>query len=199
MMTPIMTLAQTPDTEERRGWLVSETASLMTAWERAESVYAIAASLGRTRMSVLVQATRLGLPARETNQVRRKWTQEELATLDAEYQAVRAGEKRHFDAETLSARFGRSFDAVLAKLEKRWGTDAVAHVSAESFRKRDGGLSRGSEELARRETPLSGSPFAPDATSGARERTCLSCRKPFWSEGKHNRICLGCKAKPFWD
>lgn len=194
-----MTLVQTSDMDDRRGWLVSETAKLMMAWERAESVYAIAASLGRTRMSVLVQATRLGLPPRETNAIRRKWTQEEIFILDTEYEAVKNRTKSYFDAEHLSERFGRSFDAVLAKLEKRWGSDAVSHVAPESLRKRDGGLSASAEGLARRPEGLKDSPFATESSNGARERLCLCCRKAFWSEGKHNRICLACKAKPFWD
>lgn len=186
--------------DDRRGWLATETAQLMTVWNTAESVYAIAASLGRSRMSVLVQATRLGLPARDSQVTRRKWSPEELAALDAEYDAVRAGKKPHIDAEALVRRLGRGFDAILAKLEKRWGSDAIAYVDPDSLRRRDGGLwNQRHSRLLKTSTGLANTPFALPKQDGARERKCLSCNKMFWSEGKHNRICGACKTKPYWE
>ena len=188
--------------DDKRGWLTSETSMLMEAWPRAESVYALAHSMGRSRMAVLVHAARIGLPARD-NMVpgRRKWTQEELERVDQEYQAVISGKKSHFDAENLAKEMGRSFDAILTKLEKRWGGEAIAKVEPSSMRRRDGrhhaaGLDNGllkanwtpEIEVLRR---------APER--GAKQRNCLSCGKSFWSEGAHNRICHHCKTTKDWD
>jgi hypothetical protein len=188
--------------DDKRGWLTSETAILMEAWSRAESVYALAHSMGRSRMAVLVHATRIGLPARDSLVPgRRKWTQEELARIDQEYQAVVSGRKPDFDAEGLSKEMDRSFDAILTKLEKRWGGDAIAKVEPSSMRRRDGrhhvpGLDN--DLLKANWTPeIEVLRRAPDR--GPKQRNCLSCGKSFWSEGAHNRICHHCKTTKDWN
>lgn len=47
------------------------------------------------------------------------------------------------------------------------------------------------DKSARRVTPIS-SPMA-EAKNGARVRPCMSCRRPFPSEGPHNRLCGNCR------
>jgi len=188
--------------DDKRSWLTSETAILMEAWMRAESIYALAHSLGRSRMALLVHAARLGLPPRD-NVVpgRRKWTQEELDRIDQEYQAVLSGVKTYFNAEILAKEMERSFDAILAKLEKRWGSEAISKVDPSSMRQRDGRFhAPGMDDnlLKANWTPeIEILRKQPDR--GPKQRKCLSCGKTFWSEGAHNRICNTCKTTKDWD
>ncbi len=47
--------------------------------------------------------------------------------------------------------------------------------------------------------PYWNDPFAANARKRGRARSCLSCRRTFFSEGPGNRICNSCKDSPQWD
>lgn len=179
---------------KRRPWLHADNRMLMALWDSVGSVALIAVMMGRSRSSVQTQASRLGLPPREEDRDRhrRRWMDGDDARLDDLIVELTWADGK-VPIQEVAGRMGRSVDAIVARLESRYGEESDL-------------LSR----LVAPPPPISPEPPPPrlatkgvgqDGTRGGsgKVRQCLKCRKDFWSEGAHNRVCITCKRSDDWD
>jgi hypothetical protein len=183
-----------PGARARRDWGDPDNKALIDYWGRVGSIVLIAMLLDRTPSSVQTQASRIGLPRRAEvkDRHRRRWTEVERRLLDDTVKALTQSDGR-FPIEDVALRLGRSVDAVAAQL-------------AESF----GGPANLLEKIVLPALPVpapapngvaaqpvvigaNGRPMIGDDRKRGKMRNCLSCTKPFWSEGAHNRVCSKCK------
>lgn len=173
----------------RISWGEEDTKKLISLWGRTGSVYIIAILLNRSMSSIQTQASRLNLPQRqeEPGHQRRRWTQEEDDYL-IEITNQKTG---HIDVPEIAKKLKRGVDATFSRLEK-FAQDAAAlrrriyvpsvinTISIDAYLPNRGNLDT--------------SGVVPK-NNDEKMRNCLDCGKPFWSEGKHNKICSNCKRR----
>lgn len=165
----------------RRAWDAEDNEALISMWDRVSSIVLIALELDRTTSSVQTQASRRGLPRRnEANERhRRKWTPEDLRLLEATLD-------RHTDEDgviyicEIADDMKRSIDAVTSKIAEMFGGEE------ELFPKLK--VTRVIAEAVKVTLPKN-----VDQRKIPKTRPCMTCERPFWSEGAHNRICQPCK------
>lgn len=153
------------------------------------SVAQIATRLpGRLWASVEYRIGRLGLPMPAKRQ-QRAWTAEDLARLD-----TMAGERwtLHDAARALC----RSQAAVFDMMRRR----DVTGLDCRAFRRRGDGAGRRAARLvwaapAASADAMASPTSAPKADTPRKCRRCLTCEKPFLSEGAHHRMCAHCRAR----
>ena len=173
----------------RRTWLPDDNRMLMGLWDTVGSVMLIALMMGRSASSIQTQASRLGLPPRaeDKNKHRRKWTDEDDDILN-EQELLYTDMRGMIDAKAIATSMGRSIDAVLSRLEARYGEDSCV-------------LSRVVIPMQSAAPTVGESPQPlafRGAKAGEKERQCLRCMKMFWSEGRHNWVCVPCKRSEDW-
>ena len=166
---------------KRRTWSADDNKALMGLWDTIGSVMLIALMMERSASSIQTQASRLGLPPRaeEKDRHRRRWSDDDDDVL-TEQERIHTDETGKIDVKAISVSMGRSIDAILGRLEAMYGED--------------------SDILTRIIVPSDIPPAADNAPlafrgakPGENKKKCLRCRKEFWSEGKHNWICVPCK------
>jgi len=148
---------------------------------RVSSIVLIALALDRSTSSIQTQASRKGLPRRyEANERhRRKWTVEDLKLLEKTLDKHTNEDGDIFICD-IAEEMKRSIDAIAERLKDMFGSEE------ELFQK----LKVGNilDNMKKKEIPKN-----EDTRKLARTRNCMTCRRPFWSEGAHNRICQSCK------
>lgn len=107
----------------------------------------------------------------------RAWTQADDTRLVA---MIEGGDTHTLIAETL----GRPKSSIPSRLQTLRRRGALAPFVPKV---KDTGESDGDGEHAD-QPPLH--------IPGKTKRPCLCCKKPFWSEGAHNRLCGCCRNKP---
>lgn len=164
---------------QRRPWSDADNGDLINYWHRVGSVVLIAMLLNRSTSSVQTQASRLGLPRRAegNDRHRRRWTGDDTGELKVAVGEL-VGEDGLIPIDAIAKRLGRSVDAVVAKLSLVFDdVDGIASrivLPPPAEAPADGGFAVGRNRKSGR-------------------RPCLSCDKPFWSEGIHNRLCPRCR------
>ena len=191
---PTPSKAATPQ-GRRHSWSAADTETLVNLWQRVGSNALIGIIMQRSPSSIQTQASRIGLPEKAINDAdhRRRWITAADTKLDAAIEANRRPDGLVPIIEVARS-VGRSVDAVLARLTARHGEDAEIlgrlHVDLE-----DVGDAAGTEPARKTATTAKAEPkptaTAPTAGQG-KQRSCLRCRKPFWSRGAGNRICGTC-------
>jgi len=169
----------------RRPWTDVDNRALIDLWPRVGSIVLIALELERSSSSVQTQASRLGLPRRTegNDRHRRKWTAEDVATLDESVNRRRLPDGRIPICEVADD-VGRSIDAVSARLAEALGGEEELFSVILVTRK---------PPAARKPSPVSTGETV-DRRKVGKMLPCMTCRKMFWSEGAHNRRCMTCKA-----
>lgn len=167
----------------RRPWTDADNRKLIDLWPRVGSIILIAIDLERSSSSVQTQASRLGLPRRaEGNERhRRKWTPEDLQDLE-----LSVAKRTKFNGEIpickIADDIGRSIDAVGSKLAETMGgeEELFALIDLSDIKVHSLITKKVDKDV--------------DPRKVGKKRPCLCCRKIFWSEGAHNRLCSSCKA-----
>ncbi len=177
----------------RKTWSEEETELLIRLWDDVASIVVLSILLERSTSSVQTQASRIGLPRRQEHlkRHRRRWSRSEEKLFEDSLMAASYPDGR-VDIYEIAKDLNRSVDAIAAKLQERYDTEAdllaILEIPDEVRDKYDsagkGGSSAGAYKL-RGEIP--------DNRYQEKMRKCLVCSSPFWSEGAHNRICDKCK------
>jgi hypothetical protein len=178
----------TPDLA-RRAWTEDDKRQLIEYWETLGSIILIALLLDRPEGSVQTEASRLNLPRRleDKGHHRKKWTEDQLRALRTAVNAFRTPDGKIKIIEVANVT-GRTVDAVASKLAADYGSREelrnALYIPADLA------------EVRRKAHRNAASVRAPvtDSRKLTKMRGCLSCTKPFWSEGAHNRICPRCKS-----
>lgn len=171
---------------KRRPWTDADNRALIGLWPRIGSIVLIALELGRSSSSVQTQASRLGLPRRleGNDRHRRRWTESDVAALDASI-AKRQRQDKKIPINEISDDIGRSIDAVVAKMAEMNGGESEIFDKLIVTRQHPA------------VTPMKGQ-LGADATIDPRKvgkmRPCMTCSRTFWSEGAWNRRCSSCKS-----
>lgn len=185
----------------RRPWTDDCKRQLIEYWDSVRSIVLISIMLDRTPSSIQTQASRLGLPRRteESDRHRRRWTRRDEEDLDTIVSKLTLPSGK-IPIEEVARQAGRSIDAVasrlLAKVDKPATLlDRILLPTPPKTGCKSGRSARtlpGAVSMPRK---------APRSRKAGQTRACLSCRKPFWSEGAHNRICSSCKREQSggWD
>lgn len=179
----------TPDLT-RRTWSEADKRLLIEYWSKLGSILLIALILKRPEGSVQTEASRLNLPRRteEKGRHRKKWTEEEEKDLQTAINIFRTQDEKVRIIDIANF-LGRSVDAVASHIQKKYSSrdemkaflyipEDVAEIKRLISRQPIGG----------RNTPIV------DTRKQHKMRDCLTCSRPFWSEGAHNRICPRCKS-----
>ncbi|MFG6082208.1 hypothetical protein ACEUZ9_002851 [Paracoccus litorisediminis] len=94
-------------------------------------------------------------------------------------------------ADGKSARASSWTDEETRKLIHMWSTSTNAEIARALGRNENAIAIKGSRlKLPRKDVAAK---MMSSAKKGAKLRDCLTCRRPFHSEGAHNRICDPCK------
>jgi len=173
----------------RRTWSEADKRLLIEYWATLGSILLIALLLDRPEGSVQTEASRLNLPRRveEKGRHRKKWTDEEDADLQKALGIFKTSDDRIKIIDVANF-LGRSIDAVATRISKEYSSrdemraslyipDNIAEIKR--LTARPTGNARSAQTDTRHKSMM---------------RPCLTCSKPFWSEGAHNRICPRCKA-----
>lgn len=180
---------------KRRPWHDADNDALIALWDVVGSVALIAIMLKRSRSSVQTQASRRGLPPRaeESDRHRRRWLDGDDERLDALILEL-ALPDGGIPIQALSERMGRSVDALVARIEARLGEDSDVM-----------------ERLVAPPTPALPLPGVKPVLqnigetavnakkSSGKVKSCLKCRRNFFSAGNFNWICVTCKRSDDWD
>lgn len=172
----------------RRTWSEADKRLLIEYWPTLGSILLIALLLDRPEGSVQTEASRLNLPRRteEKGRHRKKWTEEEEKDLQTAINIFRTADGSIKIIEVANF-IGRSIDAVASRILKDY-------ESREEMR--EGLYIPSSVEEIKRLTSRPGPSLRvpqSDTRKLAKMRNCLTCSRPFWSEGAGNRICPRCK------
>ena len=172
-----------PDTS-RRPWSEHDKGRLIQYWDSLGSIFLIALLLERPEGSVQTEASRLNLPRRaeDKGRHRKKWTPDEHDELRRAARECRTEDGR-IRIMDVAERVGRSIDAVASRLADEYESRTELR---ESIYVPEAALQR-----------MAAAKPAPSTETDPRRvhkvRKCISCEKPFYSEGAHNRICKRCK------
>lgn len=185
----------------RRPWTEKDKEKLIKYWENVKSVVLISILLNRPEGSVQTEASRLNLPRRKEDQEgenrhRKKWSKEEFEHL-LKIVEQNKNEDKKIKIMNVAKETKRSVDAIVTRLSEFYGsreevknliiaTDSEILFFAEAKEKMR-------NEAKEKETDK------PDKRKIAAMRTCLCCRKPFWSHGAGNRICPKCKSNEHYE
>lgn len=172
----------------RRTWSDDDKSLLIEYWPTLGSIVLIALLLDRPEGSVQTEASRLNLPRRieEKGRHRKKWTDTEDKDLESALNIFRTadGRIRIIDVANIT---GRSIDAVATRILKNYSSReemrAALYIPSDI------------EEIKRQTAKQSSGIRTPttDSRKLKKMRNCLTCSKPFYSDGAHNRICPRCK------
>lgn len=181
---------------KRKSWSNDETKLLIESWDSVGSITLLSLILKRSPSSIQTQASRIGLPRRneQLQRHRRRWQEEEEVLLNRvlEEETDSNGKIR---IDKIASKLDRTVDAVIAKL-------ADDFYDAETLLKKIYIPDSKIEKLLRKDNapvedikidPLTGKKQIEDTRRSSKMRKCLTCTKPFWSEGAHNRVCDKCK------
>lgn len=181
----------------RRPWTEEDSKALMDYWDTLGSVFLISLATNRSRSSVQTQASRLGLGARpdaEPGRHRRRWRAEDDQLL-ADALAAATRPDGTIPVQALARSTGRNIDAIVARLEARYGADSdiigrlVSEVDLQTVCK-----------VPRTQlTDQSETPRQRRKGNQPGDDKCLCCGRIFQSEGPGNRICARCKRDPDWE
>lgn len=174
----------------RRTWSEADKRLLIEYWSALGSILLIALLLDRPEGSVQTEASRLNLPRRteEKGRHRKKWTEDEERDLQTAINIFRTTEGRIRIIEVANF-IGRSIDAVASRILRDY--ESRDEMRGALFIPDD------VDEIKRLTARSSGSPRPAQTTDTRKQqrmRDCLTCSKPFWSDGAHNRICPRCKS-----
>ena len=152
--------------------------------------------LNRSPSSIQTQASRVGLPRRnETLQRhRRRWSEDE----ELDLQVIT---NKHTDMngkiriDRIASEMDRSVDAIVAKLAIEFDghNELIKRIYIPNAKIQK--LIEPNVEYVQEEKeidPMTGHARIEDTRSQAKMRKCITCRKPFYSEGAHNRIYEKC-------
>lgn len=179
----------TPDLA-RRAWAEEDKKRLIEYWETLGSIILIALILDRPEGSVQTEASRLNLPRRieDKGRHRKKWTDGEIDDLRSAMNLFKTPDGRIKIIEVATVT-GRSIDAVATRIAREVGSTReelreAIYVPADV------------EEIKKltARNLVSLKPVVTDSRKLMKMRDCLTCSRPFWSEGAHNRICPRCKS-----
>lgn len=179
---------------KRKSWTEDESKLLIESWDKIGSISLLSLILKRSPSSIQTQASRIGLPRRtETLQRhRRRWSEEEEFDL-LEQLKIETDLNGQIKIENIASSLNRSVDAIIAKLSDEY-------IDANELIKRIIINNCSVETLIsnKNETNVEIDPYTKrkkvsDERTKSKMRNCMTCRKPFWSEGAHNRICERCK------
>ncbi len=169
----------------RRKWKDSDTRDLIDMWPRVGSIVLIALKLNRSTSSVQTQASRVGLPRRTENNERhrRKWTDSDIVALEDALDQF-TNEKGEVLICEIAETVKRSIDAVASKLaeEDFFGSEEDLFVKIKVTKNN---IESASVSINQDEKT--------DRRNLAMHRTCIRCKKSFWSEWAGNRRCNSCK------
>lgn len=173
----------------RRTWSEADKRLLIEYWATLGSILLIALLLDRPEGSVQTEASRCNLPRRveEKGRHRKKWTDEEDADLRTAIKIFRTSDDRIKIIDVANF-IGRSIDAVASRISKDYETREDMRAALY--------IPESIAEIKRLTAKQSGSARAPltDSRHKAGVRACITCSKPFHSEGAHNRMCPRCLA-----
>ena len=163
-----------------RPWSEQDREELMQLWALIPSIALIAIKLNRSIASVQSFASRLGLPRRNNKigQSYTRWTVSQDEKLQQSV-AMHTDTENKIDIVKVADELNRSIDTVIGKLIEIKGNEV--EVLSTCFAQLD--LLVAKKQSAK---------FYDDRKS-AKPRRCMTCRRLFWSEGAHNRICPECK------
>ena len=178
---------------QRKPWSSDETERLIHTWDEIGSIVVISILLGRSQSSVQTQASRIALPRRSEHlqRHRRRWSRSEERQLEVSLQDNTTGSGR-IDIYSIATDLNRSVDAIAAKLQERFGSEAELAEKIDIPDEVRDIMDRALEQKADTK-PYAERGTIKDNRYNERMRKCLTCQSPFWSEGAHNRICDRCK------
>jgi hypothetical protein len=161
----------------------------MGLWDSIGSVALIAIMMERSSSSVQTQASRLGLPPRaeEKDRHRRRWAEGDDEILEEVVNELTRPDGR-IPIKEVAIRMGRSVDAIVVRLESLYGEDSSILSRLE--------VPPPPEVLEPPKPRIKTLPGKRDSGEGTKK--CLRCSKEFWSEGRHNWICVTCKRSDDW-
>lgn len=169
----------------RREWNDLDNQRLIDLWRKTGSIILISLLMERTVPSVQTQASRIGLPQRNESRDnhRRRWRQVDDERLNQTIASL-TDQDGMIPIEHVSEKMGRSVDAVVARLVTLHGTQSeiVRRLKVD-----DTPVAIGAAAVP--SMPKTAAP----TRNGEGPRDCLRCRKSFWSEGRHNRVCGPCR------
>ena len=173
----------------RRTWSEADKRLLIEYWATLGSILLIALLLDRPEGSVQTEASRLNLPRRveEKGRHRKKWTEDEERDLQTAINIFRTVDGRIRIIEVANF-IGRSIDAVASRILRDYESRDEMRQAL---------FIPDSIDDIKKLTARTG--VDPRTTTGDTRKThkmrdCLTCSRPFWSEGAHNRICPRCKS-----
>ena len=171
----------------RKEWTRDDDKLLLGLWDIVQSVYLIAIIMKRTRSSIQTRASRLNLPTREDKitKHRRRWKKEDEQILEKHIISLMKKNNNQLPIVELSKITGRSIDALAHKIEILYGRESIYFQNltapipdVDKIKKKEPVIKR---------------------KGNGKIKTCLKCRKQFWSEGNHNWICSNCKRSDEWE
>lgn len=182
---------------KRRPWFDGDNTALIALWDVVGSVALISIMLHRSRSSVQTQASRLGLPPRseESDRHRRRWMDGDDEKL--ENLIIELARPEGIPIQVLAEKMARSVDAVVARIEARYGedSDVIARLVAPPTPTLPAaGTKPNLVNIGDNALDPSNSKKNP-----GKVKNCLKCRKNFFSNGNHNWICITCKRSDDWD
>ena len=189
-----MTLEQ--KSGKRKSWSNQETQLLIESWDSVGSITLLSLILKRSPSSIQTQASRIGLPRRneQLQRHRRRWQSEEEVLLQ-KILKDETDSKGKIRIDNIASKLNRTVDAIIAKL-------ADDFYDAETLIEKIYIPNSKLEKLLKKEDkpkklleidPKTGKRAIEDTRQSSKMRKCLTCTKPFWSSGAHNRVCDKCK------
>lgn len=181
---------------KRKSWTEEETKLLIENWDSIGSLTLFSLLLKRSASSIQTQASRIGLPRRneKLQKHRRRWHSDDEALLNKvlDEETDDSGKIR---IDRVANKIDRTIDAVIAKLiDEYYDEDELLnkiYIPDTAFQKLL--HKKPIQEEPIEINPRTGQKKIGDNRNTSKMRTCLTCRKPFWSDGAHNRICDKCK------
>ena len=180
----------------RKPWTDEETTMLIEAWDVIGSITLLSVLLNRSRSSIQTQASRVGLPRRTENlqRHRRRWSEDEELDLQVCINK-NTNQQGKIRIDRVALEMDRSVDAIIYKLTEEFGGQQeilkriyIPNEKLQKLIEPDAVFIEPEVEI----DPRTGRKKVEDTRSKARMRNCLTCQKPFYSEGAHNRICDKC-------
>lgn len=185
---------------QRKSWTEKENKMLIGYWDVVGSITLLSLILKRSPSSIQTQASRLSLPRRTENlqRHRRRWSEEEERMLDAAM-LTETDDKGLVRIDIIAQKLDRSVDAVVAKLATKFENpdDLIAKIYIPEAKLKDITTPVTTKKSAKKPEPKldprTGRKAIEDTRHMAKQRNCLVCSKPFWSQGAHHRVCGRCK------
>lgn len=189
-----MTLEQ--KTGQRKSWSNDETRLLIESWDTVGSITLLSLILKRSPSSIQTQASRIGLPRRneQLQRHRRRWKpEEEILLKNILIEETDKNGKIRID--NIASKLDRTVDAVIAKLaDDFYDNETLLNKIYIPNSKLERLLRKENTPIKKAEVdPKTGHKLIEDTRRTSKMRKCLTCTKPFWSDGAHNRVCDKCK------